>query len=214
LRKRKNQILHLIKYLISHFSYLKIEKMKTCFLPSIRITVILLAILSGLYPLIIAGIGRFTPGHGDGETVTFKGRVVGYTNIGQKFTKDKYFWSRPSAANYQADAGAGSNKGPANPDYLKDVSARIDTFLKHNPDVTRAEIPAELVTSSGSGLDPDLSPAGAKVQVARIAKTRNISAEQVNKIIEANTQQPVMGLFGPPRVNVLKMNVALDELVK
>jgi K+-transporting ATPase ATPase C chain len=188
--------------------------MKTYLLPSIKISIILLVLLSGLYPLVIAGIGKFTPGHGDGETVTYNGRVVGYANIGQKFTKDKYFWSRPSAANYQADAGAGSNKGPSNPDYLKDVKARIDTFLKHNPDVRREEIPAELVTASGSGLDPDLSPAGAKVQVARIAKTRNIPADQVVKIINDNTEQPLLGLFGPPRVNVLKMNVALDNLKK
>lgn len=169
-------------------------------------------LLSGLYPLVIAGIGKFTPGKGDGETVSYNGRVVGYANEGQKFTQDKYFWSRPSAANYAANAGAGSNKGPANLDYLKDVKARIDTFLKHNPDVRREEIPAELVTASGSGLDPDLSPAGAKVQVARIAKIRDISAEQVIKIINDNTQQPLLGLFGPPRVNVLKMNVALDQL--
>jgi K+-transporting ATPase ATPase C chain len=186
--------------------------MKTYLLPSIKITIILLVLLSGLYPLAIAGIGKFTPGQGDGETILYKGRVVGYANIGQKFTKDKYFWSRPSAANYQADAGAGSNKGPLNPDYLKDVKSKIDTFLKHNPGVNKADIPSELVTSSGSGLDPDLSPAGAKVQVARIAKTRNISAEQVSKIIDANTEQPLLGLFGPPKVNVLKLNVALDEL--
>src|ERR1700761_2940526 len=153
--------------------------MKTYLLPSLKISIILLVILSGLYPLAIAGIGKFTPGHGEGVTVTYNGRVVGYANIGQKFTQDKYFWSRPSAANYQADAGAGSNKGPANADYLKDVEKRIDTFLKHNPGVTRAQIPAELVTASGSGLDPDLSPAGAKVQVVRIAKARNISTDQV-----------------------------------
>ena len=187
--------------------------MKTYFLPALKLTVILLVILSGLYPLVIAGIGKFTPGHGDGETVQYKGRVVGYVQIGQKFTRDEYFWSRPSAANYAADAGVGSNKGPTNPDYLnKDVKGRIDTFLKHNPDVKREEIPAELVTASGSGLDPDLSPAGAKVQAARIAKKRNISAEQVNKIIDENTEQPLLGLFGPSKVNVLKMNVALDEL--
>jgi K+-transporting ATPase ATPase C chain len=188
--------------------------MKTYLLPSLKITIILLVLLSGLYPLVIAGIGKFTPGHGDGETISYKGRVVGYANIGQKFTKDQYFWSRPSAANYQADAGAGSNKAPSNPDYLKDVNARIDTFLKHNPDVKRSDIPAELMTSSGSGLDPDLSPAGAKVQVARIAKVRNLPAAQVEKIIDDNTEGPLLGLFGPPKVNVLKLNVALDELKK
>jgi K+-transporting ATPase ATPase C chain len=186
--------------------------MKTYLLPSLKITVILLVLLSGVYPLIIAGIGKFTPGNGDGETVTYKGRVVGYANEGQKFTKDEYFWSRPSAANYAADGGVGSNKGPSNADYLKDVKARIDTFTKHNPDITRAEIPAELVTASGSGLDPDLSPEGAKVQVPRIAKKRDLPAAQIYKIIDDNTEKPLLGLFGPPKVNVLKMNVALDEL--
>jgi K+-transporting ATPase ATPase C chain len=186
--------------------------MKTYLLPSLKISLILLVLLSGLYPLVIAGIGRFTPGKGDGETVTLNGKVVGYANIGQKFTLDKYFWSRPSAANYQADAGAGSNKAPSNPDYLKDVEKRIDTFMVHNPTVKRSQIPAELVTASGSGLDPDLSPAGAKIQVARIAKTRNIPAGEINKIIDENTEQPLFGLFGPATVNVLKCNVALDEL--
>jgi K+-transporting ATPase ATPase C chain len=188
--------------------------MKMYLLPSLKITIILLVILSGLYPLVIAGIGKFTPGNGDGETVSYKGRVVGYVNIGQKFTQDKYFWSRPSAANYQADAGAGSNKGPSNPDYLKDVEKRIDTFMVHNPTIKRSDIPAELVTSSGSGLDPDLSPAGAKIQAARIAKVRGISIGVVNNIIDDYTEQPLLGLFGPPKVNVLKMNVALDELKK
>jgi potassium-transporting ATPase KdpC subunit len=186
--------------------------MKTYLLPSLKITIILLVLLSGLYPLMIAGIGKFTPGQGDGETIKYKGRVVGYANIGQKFTKDEYFWSRPSAANYQADAGAGSNKGPANADYLKGVEKLIDTFMVHNPTVKRADIPAELVTSSGSGLDPDLSPAGAKVQAARIAKVRNIPVAQVDKIIDNNIEQPLLGLFGPAKVNVLKLNVALDEL--
>src|SRR6201996_2071541 len=186
--------------------------MKTYLLPSLKISIILLVILSGLYPLAIAGIGKFTPGHGDGVTVTYKGKVVGYENIGQKFTLDKYFWSRPSAANYQADAGAGSNKGPANPDYLKDVSKRIDTFLKHNPTVSRAQIPAELVTASGSGLDPDLSPAGAQIQVARIAKTRGIPTDKINNLIAENTEKPLLGIFGPAKVNVLKLNVALDEI--
>ena len=171
-------------------------------------------ILSGLYPLLIAGIGKFTAGHGDGETITLNGRVVGYANEGQKFTKDEYFWSRPSAADYKADAGAGSNKGPSNADYLKDVEGRIQNFLKHNPGVSRAEIPAELVTSSGSGLDPDLSPAGAIVQVPRIAKIRNLAPVQVAKIINDYTEQPLLGLFGPAKVNVLKLNVALDELKK
>ncbi|ASU36229.1 K(+)-transporting ATPase subunit C [Mucilaginibacter xinganensis] len=188
--------------------------MKTYLLPSIKLTIILIVITAGIYPLAIAGIGKFTPGHGDGETISYKGRVVGYANIGQKFTKDEYFWSRPSAVDYNAAGSGGSNKGPSNPDYLKDVEKRIQEFLKHNPGVKRSDIPAELVTASGSGLDPDLSPAGAKVQVARVAKVRNLSAAQVEKLVEDHTEQPLLGLFGPPKVNVLKLNVALDELKK
>lgn len=189
--------------------------MKTYLLPSIKLTIILLVILGGLYPLAIAGIGKLTPGHGDGETVQFKGRTVGFANVGQKFTKDQYFWSRPSAVDYKADASGGSNKGPTNPDYLhKDVQARIDTFLKHNPAVKKEQIPAELVTASGSGLDPDLSPAGAKIQVARVAKARGLSEQQVLALVDSHTEGPWLGLFGPSKVNVLKLNIALDELKK
>lgn len=186
--------------------------MKTYLLPSIKITIILLVILSGLYPLAIAAIGKLTPGGGDGVTVTLNGKVVGYANIGQKFTKDKYFWGRPSAADYKADAGAGSNKGPSNADYLKDVKAKIDTFLKHNPGVTTAQIPSELVTYSGSGLDPDISPDGARIQVARVAKVRNLPADKVLALVNQHVEQPLWGLFGPAKVNVLQLNVALDQL--
>jgi K+-transporting ATPase ATPase C chain len=186
--------------------------MKTYILPSIKLTLILLVILAGLYPLAIAGVGKLTPGHGDGETIKFKGKIAGYANIGQKFTKDEYFWPRPSAVDYKADASGGSNKGPTNPDYLKDVEKRIQDFMKRNPGVTRAEIPAELVTASGSGLDPDLSPAGAEIQVARVAKARGIAMDKVEGIVSANIEKSLLGLFGPPKVNVLKLNVTLDEL--
>ncbi|WP_448701297.1 K(+)-transporting ATPase subunit C [Mucilaginibacter sp. AW1-3] len=188
--------------------------MKTYFLPSIKITVILLVILAGLYPLFLAAIGKLTPGAGDGVTVTVNGKVVGYANIGQKFTHDKYFNSRPSAADYKADASAGSNKGPTNPDYLKDVEKRIDTFLVHNPGVTRAQIPAELVTASGSGLDPNLSPQGAKIQAARVARVRGLAITRVLALVDEHTEQPLWGLFGPAKVNVLQLNVALDGMAK
>ncbi|OCX52154.1 potassium-transporting ATPase subunit C [Mucilaginibacter sp. PPCGB 2223] len=186
--------------------------MKTYFLPSIRITIVLIVLCAGLYPLLVAAVGKLTPGGGDGVAVTVNGKVVGYANVGQKFTKDKYFNSRPSAADYKADASAGSNKGPTNPDYLKDVEKRIDTFLVHNPGVKRADIPAELVTASGSGLDPDLSPAGAKIQAARIARVRGLAVDKVLALVDAHTQKPLWGLFGPEKVNVLQLNVALDEV--
>jgi K+-transporting ATPase ATPase C chain len=116
---------------------------------------------------------------------------------------------------YNAAGSGGSNKGPTNQDYLnKDVKGRIDTFLKHNPTVKKADIPAELVTASGSGLDPDLSPEGAKVQAARIAKARGLSEQQVLALVDSHTEKPLLRLLGPEKVNVLKLNVALDELKK
>jgi K+-transporting ATPase ATPase C chain len=186
--------------------------MKKYILPSIKITLVFLVICSGLYPLFISVIGRLTTGQGKGETVLVNGKVVGYANIGQKFDQDKYFWSRPSAVAYNAAGSGGSNKGPTNPDYLKDVQSKIDTFLVHNPTVKKEEIPVEMVTYSGSGLDPDISPKGAYVQVARVAKARNISEEKVMNLINLHIEKPLLGVFGPEKVNVLKLNVDLDKL--
>src|SRR6185312_7322428 len=151
--------------------------MKKYILPGLKLSAVFIVLCSGIYPLLIAAVGKLTPGGGKGETVSVNGKVVGYANIGQKFTEDKYFWSRPSAAAYNAAASGGSNKAPSNPDYLKDVQTHIDSFLAHNPGVKKEDIPAELVTYSGSGLDPDLSPAGAKIQVARIAAVRHLDRD-------------------------------------
>ena len=186
--------------------------MKKYFLPSLKLTLVLLIVCSLLYPLFISAIAKFAPGRGRGETLSVNGKVVGYANIGQKFMADKYFWSRPSAVDYNAAGSAGSNKGPTNPDYLKQVQNRIDSFLVHNPSVKKADIPSELVTASGSGLDPDLSPRGAYVQVARIAKIRNIPEQRIQTLVEQQIQKPLLGLFGPPKVNVLKLNIELDNL--
>ena len=186
--------------------------MKKYILPSLKLSAVFIVLCSVIYPLLIAAVGRITPGGGKGETVTVNGKVVGYANIGQRFTDDKYFWSRPSAAAYNATASAGSYKGPSNPDYLKDVQAHIDTFLRHNPGVKAADIPAELVTYSGSGLDPDLSPAGARIQVSRIAAVRHLDADKLNALVDRYTQGPLLGFMGPSKVNVLKLNIALDEM--
>jgi K+-transporting ATPase ATPase C chain len=185
--------------------------MRKYILPSLKLTLVMIIICSVAYPLLVAVVGWLTPGQGNGVTVVYNGKVVGYANIGQKFTDDKYFWSRPSAVAYNAAGSGGSNKGPSNPDYLKDVQAHIDTFLAHNPGVRREEIPAELVTYSGSGLDPDLSPAGAKIQVRRIAAVRHLSEDKINALIERDSQRPLWGIFGPAKVNVLQLNVALDR---
>ncbi|MFI5186107.1 MAG: K(+)-transporting ATPase subunit C [Chitinophagales bacterium] len=186
--------------------------MKKHLLISLKLTLVLLVLCSVLYPLLIAAIGKLTPGGGKGKTLSVNGKVVGYELIGQKFTDDKYFWSRPSAADYNAAGSSGSNKGPTNPDYLKQVQDRIDTFLVHNPGVKKEEIPADLVTASGSGEDPDISPAAAYVQVKRIAAIRKISEEKIKALVDQHVDKPLLGFIGPQKVNVLKLNIALDEL--
>lgn len=186
--------------------------MKKYFLPALKLTAVLVLLTAGLYPLLIAGVSKMAPGKGDGVTVSRNGKVVGYANVGQKFSDDKYFQGRPSAVDYNAAGSGGSNKGPSNPDYLKVVQERIDTFLVHNPGVTKAEIPVELVTASGSGLDPHLSPAAALVQVQRIATLRGISADKLKALVHAKTEGPLLGMFGPSKVNVLQLNIALDEI--
>jgi potassium-transporting ATPase KdpC subunit len=186
--------------------------MKKYLLPSIKLTLVLLLICSVIYPLFIAAVARLAPGGGKGETVSVNGKVVGYKNIGQKFTDDKYFWSRPSAVGYNANGSAGSNKGPTDSAFLATVKDRVDSFLVHNPSVKKSDIPSELVTASGSGLDPDLSPDGAYVQVPRIAKTRNIPEDKLKSLVAQQIQKPLFGLFGPAKVNVLELNIELDKL--
>lgn len=183
--------------------------MKKNLLISLKLTLVMLVLCSLLYPLLISAIGKAAPGGGDGETVIVNGKVVGYANIGQKFTDDKYFWGRPSAVDYNAAGSAGSNKGPTNTDYLKQVQDRIDTFLVHNPGVTKNQLPAEMVTASGSGLDPNISPASAYLQVARVARTRQLDAVKVKALVDQYVEK---GILGPDVVNVLKLNVSLDEL--
>lgn len=188
--------------------------MKTYIVQSIRLTLVMLLLLGVVYPTIIALVGRLSKGKGDGETITVNGKVVGYAIIGQKFDQPQYFWGRPSAVNYNAAGSAGSNKGPSNPDYLKDVSNRIDTLLKYNPGLKKSDIPAEMVTASGSGLDPDISLEGAQIQIRRIAANRNLSEQKVTELVADHTEKPLLGLLGPSKINVLKLNVALDALKK
>ena len=162
-----------------------------------------------LYPLLIAAIGKATPGGGKGKSLSVNGKVVGYELIGQKFTDDKYFWGRPSAVDYNAAGSAGSNKGPSNPGYLQVVKDRIDTFLVHNPGVKKEEIPADLVTASGSGLDPNISPASAYVQVQRVAAIRRLPEDKVRTLVDQHIERTILG---PSVVSVLKLNIALDSL--
>lgn len=187
--------------------------MKTNILPAIKLTIICILFFSGFYSLIVWGMALVVaPNQGKGETVSVNGKIVGYSLIGQKFTDDKYFNSRPSAVDYNAASSCGSNKGPSNPDYLALVQERLDTFLVHNPSVKKEEVPAELITASSSGLDPNLSPKAAIVQIARIAKLRNISEEKLTALVNSNIQKPLLGMFGPEKINVLKLNIELDKI--
>lgn len=184
--------------------------MKQNIIPAIRLTLVCIILFMVIYPAIIWGIAKAAPAKGEGETVTVNGKVVGYKLEGQAFTNDKYFNGRPSAAGYNAAGSSGSNKGPTNPDYLKDVQNRIDTFLVHNPTVAKADLPSDLVTSSGSGLDPDISLQGAMAQADRIAKIRNINKESILRLIQKNIKES--GFNKIKKINVLTINIALDEL--
>lgn len=176
----------------------------------LKFTLFMLVLLAVIYPMAIFGIAQLAPNKGKGETITVNGKVVGYQKIGQKFDKSNYFWGRPSAVDYNAAGSGGSNKGPSNSDYLALVQKRIDTFLIVHPYLKKSEIPADMVTASGSGLDPNISPQGALIQVKRVAKERNVSEEKVKALVQAKINTPAV--IGTATVNVLELNVALDEL--
>ena len=186
--------------------------MKQNIFPAIRLTLVCMIFFMGIYSLMILGIAQAARAKGKGETVVVNGKTVGWKLLGQKFTDDKYFWSRPSAVDYNAAGSGGSNKGPTNPDYLQQVKDRIDTFMVHNPGVTKNDIPSDLVTASGAGLDPHISVQGAYVQVKRVAAARNISETKIRELVSQHIEKPLLGLFGTERVKVLQLNIDLDNL--
>lgn len=186
--------------------------MKIHILPALKLTLASIILCCIGYTLVILLVAQFSPNKAEGQTITVNGIVKGYKLEGQSFTLDKYFNGRPSAAGYNAAGSSGSNKGPTNPDYLKDVQTRIDSFLVHNPAIKKEAIPSELVTASGSGLDPDISPIAAQVQIPRIAMTRKLPEEKIKSLVLGNTQKPLFGLFGTEKINLLQLNIALDEL--
>lgn len=186
--------------------------MKQHILPALRLTLLCMIFFMGVYSFVIWLPAQLAPAKGKGETVMVNNKIVGWKLIGQKFTDDKYFQSRPSAVDYNAAGAGGSNKGPTNPDYLKQVHDRIDSFLVHNPGVRKSEIPSDLVTASGGGLDPHISVQGAYVQVRRIASIRKIAESSVQSLVDRHIEKPLLGLFGPERVNVLEINIELDQL--
>ena len=187
--------------------------MKTYILPAVKITFFTVLIFGIVYPLFIVGIaGLVAPDGGDGETIQVNGKTIGFELIGQSFKTEKYFNSRPSAINYNAAATGGSDKGPSNPDYLKQVKERINDFISKNPGIRREDIPVDLITASGGGLDPQISPQAAYVQIPRIAKARGLSEEKLKVLVEQYVQPPLLNLFGFSIVHVLSLNIALDQL--
>ncbi|MDR6736145.1 MULTISPECIES: K(+)-transporting ATPase subunit C [unclassified Sphingobacterium] len=187
--------------------------MKTHLYPAIKITMILLLLLAVVYPALVWAIAQIAPNRGKGEILKHNGQTY-YRNIGQAFSGDDYFWSRPSAVGYNAAGSGGSNKGPSNGEYLLEVKSRIDTFLVHNPTVKREQVPVDIVTASGSGLDPDISVEAAKIQIDRIVKARGISVNSLQSLVDAHVQAPLWHIFGPRKVNVLELNIALDKMAE
>lgn len=185
--------------------------MKKDIIPAIRLTIATIILFTVVYPVCVWGIAQFAPNNGKGEIIEYSSNKY-YTNIGQSFTSDKYFQSRPSAIDYNAAGSGGSNKAPSNKEYLDIIQLRIDTFLMHNPSISKNEIPVDLLTASASGLDPHISVEAARAQINRIAKVRMLPVSVIEELVNDETEKPLFGLFGPRKINVLKLNIALDTL--
>ena len=185
-------------------------------LPGLRINIFLTLVLGVAYPLAITGISQVAfPHQANGSLITSGDKVIGSELIGQNFSKPEYFQPRPSAAGndgYDATSSNGSNYGPTNQKLIDRVKASADKFHKDNPDY-HGPIPADLLTASASCLDPDISPDSALAQAPRVAKARGVAVEKINQLIASSTQSPTLGILGEPRVNVLKLNLALDQQV-
>jgi K+-transporting ATPase ATPase C chain len=188
-----------------------LQQLKT----SILVTIVLLAICGLLYPLAMTGISQaLFPRQANGSLIIRNRKAVGSRLIGQPFDDPKYFWSRLSATSpqpYNASNSSGSNLGPTNPALLQEIQGRIDALHKADPD-NHDPIPVDLVTSSGSGLDPHITPAAALYQVKRVARVRGLAEATVRRLVRTHTQGRFVGLLGEPRVNVLELNLALDQL--
>ncbi|WP_321801071.1 potassium-transporting ATPase subunit KdpC [Caballeronia sp. J97] len=187
--------------------------MKTILRPAIVLFVALTVITGLVYPAIVTAVGQAAfPHQANGSLIERDGRTVGSEIIGQQFDAPRYFWGRLSATTpnpYNAGSSSGSNLGPTNPALADEIKGRIDALHAADPD-NKAPVPVDLVTSSASGLDPEISPAAAAYQVGRVAKARGMSVAQVEALVAQATAGRQFGVLGEPRVNVLKLNLALD----
>ncbi|AVQ83201.1 MULTISPECIES: potassium-transporting ATPase subunit KdpC [unclassified Variovorax] len=181
--------------------------------PALVLFVLLSALTGLIYPMAVTGAAKAVfPAQAAGSLVVLDGTTVGSKLIGQNFSDPKHFWGRPSATApqpYNGVASGGSNQGPLNPALTDAVKARVEALRAADPGNT-APVPVDLVTASASGLDPDISPAAARYQAARVARVRGIPVDRVNTLIADNTEGPKWGFLGEPRVNVLALNIALD----
>ena len=183
-------------------------------LPAVRMTLVLTLLTGLVYPGLVTGIAKVVfPHQANGSLIEVNGKVIGSELIGQKFSKPEYFQGRPSAAGdgYDAANSGASNFGPTNQALVTRIKADAEKFRKENPDFT-GHIPADLLTASASGLDPDLSPASAAAQVARVSKARSVGANRIQDLVERSTVSRQFGFLGEPRVNVLRLNLAMDAV--
>lgn len=189
--------------------------MKTLLRPAVTLFLLFSGLTGIVYPLLVTGIGKLIfPQQVAGSLLKEGDKWVGSSIIGQPFTDPKYFWGRPSATSpypYNASASSGSNLGPLNPTLREVITARIKSLREADPDNSRP-IPIDLVTASASGLDPHLSPAAAEYQVSRIARLRKLSLATVQNLVQQFTETPQWGVLGESRVNVLRLNLALDKM--
>lgn len=183
--------------------------------PAFLMLIVLSALTGVVYPLVVTGVAQAAfSNQANGSLIERDGKAVGSALIGQPFSDPKYFWGRPSATSpmpYNAGASTGSNQGPLNPALADAVKRRIEALQKADPD-NKAPVPVDLIAASGSGLDPHISPAAAQYQAARVAKARGLAVDKVRALVAQHTEGRQLGFLGEPRVNVLKLNLALDAL--
>ena len=198
---------------------------------AVIVSVVLMLVCGLLFPALLSGLSAlFFPHQAGGSLIEIAGKAVGAQNVGQEFLQDYYMWSRPSAYHYNvyvegengkqyyndgsefAGLVSGSNNyAPSNPDLLERVEADIKEFLEKNPGVKREDIPTDLLTASGSGLDPHISPASAEIQIPRIVKASGLTEDQVRNIVDSHTKGKLLGIFGEETVNVVEVNIAIAQ---